>query len=335
MKAATAPRERPATERLLHIDAPRETFSHRRVDELPALLEPGDLLVVNDAATLPASLRVVGRDLEVRLARRKETDSDWTAVLFGPGDFRTPTEHRPDPPAVVVELGDDLVAQFVAIDPELPRLVEIRFLATGARLFSALYRAARPVEYAYLGRQFELWHFQNVFAARPWAVELPSAGHCLSWELLGALDARGIGIAYLTHAAGLSSTGSAQLDRRFPLPERYDIGRAAVFAIETAKQRGHRVVAVGTTVVRALEASYAERSALVPSEGEARLVIGPGFRPKVADGILSGMHERGTSHFALLEAFAPRALLEAALESAERADYLQHEFGDTTLVLSR
>jgi len=339
MRAAIAPREQPSTERLLHVDAPAETYWHRRVDELPALLEPGDLVVVNDAATLPASLRVIGRDRELRLARRKDTDSDWTAVLFGPGDFRTPTEHRTDPPAVVVgerlELGDELVAQVVSIDPELPRLIDIRFLATGARLWRALYRAARPVQYAYLARELELWHFQNVFAARPWALELPSAGHCFNWELLRALHARGIGLAHLTHAAGLSSMGSSELDRRFPLPERYDIGAPAVHAIEATKKRGRRVIAVGTTVVRALEASYAERSVLAPGEGEARLVIGPGFRPKVVDGILSGMHERGTSHFALLEAFAPRALLEAALESAEQAGYLQHEFGDTTLVLRR
>ena len=107
----------------------------------------------------------------------------------------------------------------------------------------------------------------------------------------------------------------------------------AVEAVRKAKERKGRVVAVGTTVVRALEASHAEHGALEAGTGEARLLLGPGFRPKVADGILSGMHESGTSHFALLEAFASDALLRSALAEAERAGYLQHEFGDITLVL--
>jgi S-adenosylmethionine:tRNA ribosyltransferase-isomerase len=101
----------------------------------------------------------------------------------------------------------------------------------------------------------------------------------------------------------------------------------------TREKKG-RVVAVGTTVVRALEASFAEHGGLVAGGGEARVLLGPGFRPKVVDGVLSGMHEKGTSHFALLEAFASPELLGSALDAAERAGYVQHEFGDATLVLA-
>ena len=145
---------------------------------------------------------------------------------------------------------------------------------------------------------------------------------------------QGVRVAALTHAAGISSTGSAELDARLPAPERYYIPDDTVTAVEETKERGARVVAVGTTVTRALESSRLTQGRLTPGEGEATLVIGPGFRPALVDGLLTGMHARGTSHFALLEAFAPRELLERALEHAEGVGYLEHEFGDSCLLLA-
>jgi S-adenosylmethionine:tRNA ribosyltransferase-isomerase len=337
VKPATSPHSQPLGGRLLYVDTAAGAFSHHRASDLPSLLAAGDLVVVNDAATMPASLCVVGRDMEVRLVRRGKTDRDFTAVLFGSGDFRLPTEERPEPakvyPGERLDLGGGLAADVTGVDAGEPRLVDLRFNAEGARLWVLLYQRAKPIQYAYLQNAVPLWEFQNRFAARPWALEMPSAGRALTWDLLFELRKRGIGLAHVTHAAGISSTGSAKLDSLLPLPERYEIGGAAVEAIAAARSAGGRVVAVGTTVVRALEASYAERGALVAGPGEARLVLGPGFRPKVVDGVLSGMHEPATSHFALLEAFAGRPLLERAFLAAERAGYLQHEFGDTTLVL--
>jgi S-adenosylmethionine:tRNA ribosyltransferase-isomerase len=338
MKPATRPRDAPGTERLLYVDPARHHFGHLTAADLPDLLRPRDLLVVNDAATLPASLSVTGEPLELRLVRRGPTDAEWTAILLGAGDFRTPTEERGAPRAVRVgedlEFGEGLSATVTAVDAELPRLVEIRFRLRGAALLSALYRRGRPVQYAYLEHELALWHFQNRFAGRPWALELPSAGHVLTWDILLRLRARGVGIAHVTHAAGISSTGSLELDRRLPFPERYEIAPPALQSIECAKDAGGRVVAVGTTVVRALEACRAEHGRLMAGEGEARIVLGPGFRPLIADGILTGMHEPKTSHYALLQTFAPGALLEQALEAAARAEYLQHEFGDTMVILA-
>jgi S-adenosylmethionine:tRNA ribosyltransferase-isomerase len=336
MKAAASPRPT-ASHKLLHVDPTRGTHAHHRVRDLPQLLAQGDLLVVNDAATLPASFRIARGDAELRLVRRGETDADWTAVLFGKGDFRTPTEERAEPPRVRVgeriELEGGTFVTVTRVDPEEPRLVDVRFASSGAELFRALYGAGKPVQYAYLAREHELWDFQNAFASRPWALEMPSAGHFLDWEMLLALKARGVGLAHLTHAAGISSTGSPELDRRFPLPERYEISARTVRAVRATREKKGRVVAVGTTVVRALEASHAVNGELVAGTGEARLLLGPGFRPKVVDGILSGMHENGTSHFALLRAFASADLLRDALVEADRAGYLQHEFGDATLLL--
>jgi S-adenosylmethionine:tRNA ribosyltransferase-isomerase len=112
------------------------------------------------------------------------------------------------------------------------------------------------------------------------------------------------------------------------------VGVEAVESIERAKAEGGRVVAVGTTVVRALESAALENAGtLEPTEGATSLVIGPGFRPSIVDGILSGMHSRGTSHYSLLRAFAPGSLLDAALAHAEAQGYLEHEFGDSCLVL--
>jgi S-adenosylmethionine:tRNA ribosyltransferase-isomerase len=338
VKPATAPRDAPETLRLLHVDPALRRFTHHTVGDLPDLLRAGDLLVVNDAATLPASLAVEGEPLEIRLVRRGASDEKWTAITFGAGDARTPTEKRGSPRIIeegeVLDFGGGLGATVVRVDPRHFRLIDLRFHLDGAALFSALYRRAHPIQYAYLERELALFHFQNRFAARPWALELPSAGHCLTWDILGRLRARGVSWTHLTHAAGISSTGSAELDRLLPLPERYDIGTSTLRAIERTKGRGGRVVAAGTTVVRALESSHREHGRLVSGEGEARLVLLPGFRPRVVDGILSGMHDPTSSHFALLHAFAEGALLKGAIAAAEEADYLQHEFGDTMLILA-
>jgi S-adenosylmethionine:tRNA ribosyltransferase-isomerase len=323
VRPATAPRSRPDEGRLLVIDAERGGYQHRRANELSAILSPGDLLVVNDAATMPASLKVRGRDLEIRLVRRLGSDRTWAAVAFGAGDFRTPTERRAPPPPLRpgerLDVGGTLTAEVTHVDPELPRLIELRFDAEGTELWRGIYREGRPIQYAYLEQELPLWHFQNRFAARPWALELPSAGQLLTWDVLTALRARGVELAHVTHAAGISSTGSPEIDGRLPLPERSEIGTRAVRAVEAAKARRARIVAVGTTVVRALEARFRERGKLEPGEGEARLVIGPGFVPRVADSVLSGMHEPTTSHFALLQAFAGRSILEPALTAAEGA----------------
>jgi S-adenosylmethionine:tRNA ribosyltransferase-isomerase len=143
-----------------------------------------------------------------------------------------------------------------------------------------------------------------------------------------------VDVAVLTHAAGLSATGDPVLDDALPLPERYEIPEATVAAITDARAGGGRVVAVGTTVVRALEGSAASnRGRVRAGAGVTDLRIGSSHRPQVVDGLLSGIHDPGSSHFELLTAFAPRAFLESAAQHAEAAGYLAHEFGDACLVL--
>jgi S-adenosylmethionine:tRNA ribosyltransferase-isomerase len=337
MRPATEPRSAFQAQRLLHIQPSRQTFWDSTVRELPELLSAGDLLVVNDAATLPASLPVIDRELEVRLCAHGAVDGLFRALLFGAGDYRIPTEQRPAPVRVRsgerLRFGADLAARVIEVDRDQPRLVDIEFEQSGSAFWRALYRHARPVQYAYLERPLELWDVQNAFAGRPWAFELPSAGRPLTWETLLALRARGVRVASLTHAAGLSSTGSRELDARLPFGERYEISSSLASALREAKQNGRRVIAVGTTVVRALEARALEsQGSIEAGAGTATLVLGPGFVPRVVHGLLTGMHEAATSHFAVMRAFAREDLLIRALEHAERAGYLAHEFGDSCLI---
>lgn len=340
MTPATWPRGDRSRERLLRIDPAAGTLHDARVSELPALLRPGDLLVVNDAATLPASLSgraPDGQAVEVRLAGRGDGET-WDAVLFGGGDWRVKTEDRPAPPRLVagdvVRFGPDLAAEIHGVSPVSPRLLTLAFDRGGADLWSALYRHGRPVQYSYLAGPLALWHVQTAYGSRPWAFELPSAGRPLTFELLRHLRERGVEVAALTHAAGLSSTGDPALDAALPLPERFDIPAATVEAVEGARGRAGRVVAVGTTVVRALEGAAAAHGRLVPGPGVTAFTLDGSVVRRVTDGLLTGLHEPGSSHFALLAAFAAPGLLLEAWRHAEGAGYLAHEFGDSSLILA-
>ena len=191
MKPAPWPREEPLHERLLVVDPESGRIEDARVGELPRFLGPSDVVVVNDAATLPASLRTVEGDVEMRLMGRLADDRTYRALLFGEGDFSTPTELRPPPPEVrrgsVLSFGSGLSASVVWVDPSAPRWCHVRFDREGAALFRALYAAGAPIQYAHVARPLPLWHVQSAFAGRPWAFEAPSAGRPFTWELFTSL----------------------------------------------------------------------------------------------------------------------------------------------------
>jgi S-adenosylmethionine:tRNA ribosyltransferase-isomerase len=336
---ATWPRGDPRETRMLHVSIASDALVDRTIGELRLLLRRGDVLVVNDAATVPASLRGVterGATLEARLFGAEENGT-WSAVLFGDGDWRTRTEDRPPPPCLRTGSNvrfHDVVATIVTVDEQSPRLVSLRFEASGAALWRSLYRAGKPVQYAYAANDLASWHVQTVYATRPWAAEAPSAGFALTWDLLLDLERRGVALARVTHAAGLSSTGDVALDARLPLAERFDVPAETVRAIESGTDRGGRVVAVGTSVVRALEGAAARNDGrLVATSGTTDVHIGPSTPRRVVDGLLTGIHEPGTSHFALLESFVTRERLDRAHALAEERGYLCHEFGDDMLLL--
>lgn len=310
-----------------------------RIESLAQELEPGDLVVLNDAATLPAALRATIRNqaIEARLLARPNADGEARVLLLGPGDHTTRTEDRPAPPALapddVIAFEGGLGASVLAVS-RAGRAADVRFDRTGADLFAALHRAGRPIQYAHVPKPLRLWHVTSMFASRPWAIEMPSAGRPLAFSVLADIRRRGVDIGVLTHAAGISSTGDPSFDAALPLGEEYEIGAPLVAAIARTKANRKRVLAVGTTVVRALEGSAVMHGGEIVAENAVTtLRIEPGFRPRIADGILTGIHEPGTSHFDLLTAFAPRDLLEASISHAAKAGYLGHELGDSMLIL--
>ncbi len=301
---------------------------------LPQLLRAGDVVVLNDAATLPGSLRgstLDGTTFELRLSGPVAGRS-LAGVLLGAGDHHTRTELRPPPPVLAVGARVQLAGRGTAfaatVTARRDRRVELAAeTPDAAALWQALYAAGRPVQYAHREALLPLHAVQTAYAARPWAAEMPSAGRALTWDILLALRRVGVRLARLTHAAGLSSTGDAALDAALPWPERYDIPVETAAAIAAARARGGRVVAIGTTVVRALEAARG-----APGEGIATLRLDARTPPRIVDGLVSGLHVPGESHFDLLCAFAPPARLRAALTVAATAGLSAHELGDACLV---
>lgn len=345
MIAATEPTQRPLDARLLVVDE-RGRVSHHARNELASVLREGDLVVANDAATIPASLTGThartGRAIEVRLAARRAVDardpSRFRAVLFGEGDHRTRTEDRPLPPDVAIgdrlELaGGRLLATVTARDHA--RLVDIALEGSTAHVWEAIARYGRPIQYAHVPEPLRLWDVWTPIAGAPVALEPPSAGFVLDFRMLRTLHARGIELHTLTHAAGLSSTGDAALDAMFPLDEPYEIPAATAVAVLRAKREARRVIAIGTTVVRALESSARAHGRVRAGSGLATLRLGPESDLFVVDAILSGTHERGTSHHALLAAFTDDATLARADDALDASAYRTHEFGDSCLVERR
>jgi S-adenosylmethionine:tRNA ribosyltransferase-isomerase len=344
VKPATTPVQRPPDAKLLVLDA-AGVLHHAGRQDIVRWLKSGDLLVANDAATLPASLRGVhvdsGRPIELRLAGRRSLAVDdlreFTAIVFGEGDHHTPTEQRPSPPALragdALRLGPLDATVLRVLDH--PRLVTVCLLGSPSEIWAGIARHGRPIQYAHVSAQLALWDVWTAVAALPVAFEPPSAGFVLDWRLLAELQTAGIGFATLTHAAGISSTGDAALDQRLPLDEPYHLPGATVRAIEAARARGARVVALGTTVTRALEHAASRPGGLRAGEGLATQRMGAGTRLRIVDAIVSGTHEPGTSHYELLRAFACDAALQVASATLERHAYRTHEFGDSVLIERR
>jgi len=338
---ANTPNQRPSDGRLLVVDA-HGRLRHAARGDLARVLSPGDLLVANDAATLPASLHGhhlrTGAAIEIRLAGRRSIAADavfeFDAVVFGAGDHCTRTEDRPPPPTLLP--GDTLgLGPLRATVRKLlghPRLVALRFAGTADAIWAGIARHGKPIQYAHIVQPLALWDVWTRIAALPVAFEPPSAGFVLDWKLIGELAARRIGFATLTHAAGISSTGDQQLDARLPFDEPYLLPPSTVHAVEQTRQRSGRVVALGTTVVRALEHAVSQSPRLRAGPGIATQRIGPATRLRVVDAIITGTHEPGSSHYDLLHAFAGAALLARISDALEQAAYRTHEFGDSLLL---
>jgi S-adenosylmethionine:tRNA ribosyltransferase-isomerase len=213
-----------------------------------------------------------------------------------------------------------------------PRLIALRFDGTADRIRAGIARHGQPIQYAHVPQPLALWDVWTAVAARPVAFEPPSAGFVLDWRLLTALQARCIGFATLTHAAGISSTGDAGLDARLPFDEPYELPVTTVDAIHRTRMNGGRIVALGTTVARALEHAALLHTPLRAGAGVATQRLGVHTPLRVVDVLISGTHEPGSSHHDLLRAFADDAVLARADIALAQRGYRTHEFGDSVLI---
>jgi S-adenosylmethionine:tRNA ribosyltransferase-isomerase len=339
--AANLPVQRPSDAKLLVIDRCRR-ISHASRAAFAEFLRPKDLVIANDAATLPASLHGAhvrtGAPVEVRLAGRRSLAVDdvthFDAIVFGAQDFRTRTEQRPPPPTL--SPGDRLLlGPLHAVIGRLldhPRLAALKFEGTPDEIWAGLARHGRPIQYAHLATPLTLRDVWTSNAALPVAFEPPSAGFLLNWRMLADIRARGARFATLTHAAGISSTGDPELDRRLPFDEPYYIPPSTTEELRIAKASGGRIVAIGTTVVRALEHAASLDAVADGGFGIASQRVGPESSLRVVDAILSGTHEPGTSHYELLRAFVDDDTLGRARNELEAHGYRTHEFGDSVLL---
>ena len=333
--------QRPPDAKLLVVDSQRNIIHVPRT-AFVEFLRPDDLVIANDAATLPASLKGVhdetGAAIEVRLAGRQSLNpldvSRFSAIVFGAGDFHTRTEDRALPPPL--HAGDTLVlGSLRATVEELlghPRLVSLLFNGTADEIWAGLASHGRPIQYSHLQTSLELWDVWTRIAGPPVAFEPPSAGFILDWRVLAAIRKHRANFATITHAAGISSTGDEELDRLLPFDEPYYIPETTARAVRLMRELGGRVIAVGTTVVRALEAAATDGNHVLSGAGVAKGRIGPATHLHVVDAILSGTHEPGTSHYELLRAFLDDSTLERATAELTSHDYRTHEFGDSVLI---
>jgi S-adenosylmethionine:tRNA ribosyltransferase-isomerase len=310
----------------------------RRETSIGTLFSRGDLIVVNDARTLPASLPLAstgapvetfeGRLLRPPRIRAHSTAWDLDLLLFQSGDRQDPTEARTQVPGL--RIGAQLrlghaQGHVVHVDPRSPRMLSLRF---DEPVMPLIHRYGFPIQYAYMKPTLDLWDVQTLFARAPWAVEAPSAAYLFDQSTLRALQKRGVEFATLTHAAGLSSTGEAHLDALLPLPEDYEIPEATARSVRTAIAEERRVIALGTSVARALEGNIATFGALRAGRCVTDLRLSEHTQRAVVTGMLTGVHEQHTSHFELLRAFSSSELLVQALAQSHALGFTHHEFGD-------
>ena len=314
--------------RLLVSDLEGET--HHRFSELPELLREGDLLVVNESATLAASLPACTPHASFRVNVSTRYGSDlwlveprWGFGVPGPLPFA---------PGDRLEIGG-VPARFVA---EYPRIRRLGFVHAEGDLSTAMSAVGRPIHYGFLSREYPLDRYQTVFARVPGSAEMPSAARPFTPRLLDHLARSGVSIARIVLHSGVSSLepGDGGPSGVPLFPEPFDVPKSAVDSIRTTHDRGGRVIAVGTTVVRALE-SATDACGLRPARGFTRLYLHADRPARTVDGLLTGFHEATSTHLALLASVAGLPRIERAYRAAVGAGYLGHEFGDSHLILLR
>ena len=303
---------------------------HGRFTDLPRFLGPGDLLVVNDSATLAASLPADGS------AGRFIVN---LSTHYGSGLWLAePRWSAGEPGPLPLESGESfelagMAARLVAPYPGLPRLW---FLHIEGDVEAAMAESGTPIRYGYVDRDYPLEAYQTLFAAAPGSAEMPSAARPFTETVLENLRSRGVQIAPLTLHTGVSSleVEAEEIEDQVMYAEPFEVPEATADAVNAATDAGNRVVAVGTTVVRALESAY-DGERVRPARGFTRLYIHPSRGVSVVDALLTGFQDPMASHLAMLYAIAGEEMVRSSYREAVDAGYLWHEFGDSNLILPR
>jgi S-adenosylmethionine:tRNA ribosyltransferase-isomerase len=304
--------------------------SHHAFADLPGLLLPGDLLVVNTTGTLPAQVRA-GGGLAVHFSTARP-DGSWLVELRQIDDkISIPNGHGHPGQVIPLPAGALLTLQ----DRATARLWRARL---SVAVVPYLLRHGLPIRYSYVRRDWPLSFYQTVFAARPGSAEMPSASRPFTPEVVTALATRGVLIAPLTLHCGVSSLEAGE----DPYPELYDVPPSTARLVNHVRASGGRVIAAGTTVVRALETAARADGRVAADCADGRVAAAAGWTSHVVtletgvravDGLLTGLHEPRSSHLRMLAAFAEPELLARCYAEAISSGYLWHEFGDVHLLL--
>ncbi|HEX3554729.1 MAG TPA: tRNA preQ1(34) S-adenosylmethionine ribosyltransferase-isomerase QueA [Thermoanaerobaculia bacterium] len=304
---------------------------HARVGDLPRLLRPGDLLVLNDTRVIPARLfgRRAGSSGKIELLLIERLDElEWDALLK-PGKRARP--------GTVIELDESLHAE--VIDKREDGRHRLRFSESVEPHLERLGHVPLPPYIHRPDTPEDRERYQTVYARSPGAVAAPTAGLHFTERLLAEIAAAGVEIARVTLHVGIGTFKPVAVERiadHRMERERYAIGEQAAAAIRQAWERGGRIVAVGTTVVRTLEsAALAGEGTVHPGSHATDLFITPGFRFQVVDALLTNFHLPRSTLLMLVSAFAGRERVLAAYEEAVREGYRFYSYGDAMLVERR
>ena len=303
---------------------------HARFTDLHEFLAPGDLLVVNESATVPASLPVEGSmgSFILNLSTNYGNglwvaEPRWSPLEPGPLPFLEEGQY--------VEIPDGLTVRLVSRYPGLDRLW---FVQMNGDVAAALENYGSPIRYGYLDQAFDLDSYQTIFASVPGSAEMPSAARPFTQGVIDNLRVKGVEIASIVLHTGVSSleVTSEELEDQVMYPEPFEVSYSTAKAVNDAKNDGRNIIAVGTTVVRALESAW-DGQQVRPTSGFTKIYIHPGRGISVVDGLVTGFHDPMASHLAMLYALAGEKIVRSAYTEAVKSRYLWHEFGDSNLIL--
>ncbi len=310
-----------------------KALTNSRFNQIGRYLRPGDLALVNTSATLAGALdgrRANGEPVSVHISAGLD-DGTWVIELRSSPDAASRVRDARAGESVTLANGGTATLMAPHPDPDV---------AIGSRLWRAdvsvgtpfacyLVKYGRPISYGYLRERFPLTAYQPIFAREPGSAEMASAGRPFSDALVTDLVTRGVQFAPLLLHSGVSSLESGEA----PEPERFRVPETTARLVNATRAAGGRVIAVGTTVTRAIETVADPDGTVRAGHGWTDLLLGPDRLAYVVDGLVTGWHEPEASHLLLLEAVAGRELVQAAYDEAVAERYLWHEFGDSALLL--